>query len=256
MRSKRARLWLFGGTLAVGLACTGMAPFAGCAPECLPPALSSVAEAPRTAEKNGELVVLVHGLGRTRLSMVPLAWALEREGYEVLNWGYSSYTRSIPQLGRQLADELESRGGARPERVHFVGHSLGNIIVRWVLANDPPEGVGRVVMLAPPNQGSHSADRYAPWLGWLLKPLPELRTGAEGIAGALPLPAGVEVGVIAGRYDGKVTVEETRLPGAAASIVIPAAHTFIMNRRDVRRLIDAFLEEGRFGPSPATTTES
>jgi pimeloyl-ACP methyl ester carboxylesterase len=256
MRSKRARLWLFGGTLAVGLACTGMAPFAGCAPECLPPALSSVAEAPRAAEKNGELVVLVHGLGRTKLSMVPLAWALEREGYEVLNWGYSSYTRSIPQLGRQLADELESRGGARPERVHFVGHSLGNIIVRWVLANDPPEGVGRVVMLAPPNQGSHSADRYARWLGWLLKPLPELRTGAEGIAGEIPLPQGVEVGVIAGRYDGKVTVEETRLPGAAASIVIPAAHTFIMNRRDVRRLIDTFLEQGQFAAPRPTGVES
>jgi hypothetical protein len=56
------------------------------------------------------------------------------------------------------------------------------------------------------------------------------------------------VGVIAGRYDGKVTVDETRLPGATASIVIPAAHTFIMNRRDVRRLIDTFLEQGRFGP--------
>lgn len=246
MTRKRASRWLFGGVLAAGLASTGMAPFAGCAPECLPPALSATAEAPGVAGRNGELVVLVHGLGRTRLSMVPLAWALEREGYEVMNWGYSSYTRTVPELGRQLAVELESRPGARPERVHFVGHSLGNIIVRWVLANDPPEGVGRVVMLAPPNQGSHSADRYARWLGWLLKPLPELRTEGEGIAREIPLPEGVEVGVIAGRYDGKVTVEETRLAGAAASVVVPAAHTFIMNRRDVRRLVDAFLEEGRF----------
>lgn len=255
MRSKRARRWLFGGVLVAGLACTGMAPFAGCAPECLPSALSSVAEARPAPEKNGELVVLVHGLGRTRLSMAPLAWALEREGYQVMNWGYSSYTRTIPQLGRQLADDLEARGGARPERVHFVGHSLGNIIVRWVLANDPPPEVGRVVMLAPPNQGSHAADRYAPWLGWLLKPLPELRTGADGIAGEIPLPRGVEVGVIAGRYDGKVTVGETRLAGAAASVVVPAAHTFIMNRRDVRRLIDAFLEQGRFDASRPDTAK-
>lgn len=244
MTRKRRRLWMLGAVAAVGVACSGTAPFAACAPECLPPALSVAA--PEPAERNGEMVVLVHGLGRTKLSMVPLTWALEREGYEVLNWGYSSYTHSIPELGRRLADELDSRGGGRPERIHFVGHSLGNIIVRWVLAHDPPEGVGRVVMLAPPNQGSHTADRYAPWLGWLLKPLPELRTGEAGIAGAIPLPPGAEVAVIAGRHDGKVTVAETRLPGAAASAVVPAAHTFIMAREDVRRLTLGFLREGRF----------
>ena len=43
MTRTRARRWLFGGVLAAGLASTGMAPFAGCAPECLPPALSATA---------------------------------------------------------------------------------------------------------------------------------------------------------------------------------------------------------------------
>src|SRR5690606_929213 len=47
------------------------------------------------AARPRELVVLVHGLGRTSLSMWPLARALEREGFEVLNWGYSSLCCSV-----------------------------------------------------------------------------------------------------------------------------------------------------------------
>lgn len=231
---------------AVSLASTAAAaPLVACGPECLPPDLERSDAAP--ASERRETVVLVHGLGRTKMSMYPLALALEREGYTVLNWGYSSYSHSIPELGRRLADELEAREGARPERIHFVGHSLGNVIVRWVLANDPPADVGRVVMLAPPNRGSDDADRYARWLGWLLRPLPELRTDPASTTRTIPLPEGVEVGVIAGRYDGKVTVPQTHLSGEAAHVVVPAAHTFIMNRGDVRRLIGAFLETGSFG---------
>jgi len=208
------------------------------------PLASQGAEAPRAKER--ELVVLVHGMGRTPASMLLLAWTLEREGYQVMNWGYSSYSHPVPELGRRLAAALDARGGPAPERVHFVGHSLGNVIVRWVLANDLPAHTGRVVMLAPPNQGSHTADRLASWLGWLLRPLPELRTDSTGIVHGLPLPEGVEVGVVAGKHDGKVSVAETHLAGQAGYTVVPSAHTFIMNRRDVRRLVLRFLEEGSF----------
>jgi triacylglycerol lipase len=193
-----------------------------------------------------DLVVLVHGMGRTRLSMLLLARTLERDGYEVLNWGYSSTCCTIAELARELGEDLDARTGDEARRVHFVGHSLGNIIVRTLLAADPPANAGRVVMLAPPNAGSHAADRFASLLGWLLRPLPELRTGEAGVAHDLPLPA-VEVGVIAGAYDGKVSVEETHLHGEAAHVVVPAHHTFLMNRGDVRRLTLAFLREGRFG---------
>jgi len=192
-----------------------------------------------------ELVVLVHGMGRSRASMWMLGRSLEAQGYRVLNWGYSSYSDSVPALGAALSRDVADEIGSAP-RVHFVGHSLGNVIVRWALAHERPARAGRVVMLAPPNQGAAAADRYARYAAWLMPPITELRTAPNSTVRMLPVPRGVDFGVIAGAHDGKVSVAETRLPGARAHTVVPAAHTFIMNRRDVHRLTLRFLREGRF----------
>ncbi|HEU0051830.1 MAG TPA: alpha/beta fold hydrolase [Longimicrobium sp.] len=202
--------------------------------------------APDGPRDRRELVVLVHGMGRSRLSMWMLGHRLEREGYRVLSWGYSSRD-SVPAIGAALADEVATVAGEAP-RVHFVGHSLGNIVVRWTLAHERPERAGRVVMLAPPNQGSAAADRYARYVAWAVPQITELRTVPGSTVRALgPAPAGVEVGVIAGSEDGKVSVAETHLAGERDHVVVPAAHSFLMDRADVGRLTTAFLRTGRFG---------
>lgn len=198
----------------------------------------------------GELVVLVHGMGRTPVSMSLLARALKREGYHVLNWGYSSRCCSVAQLGQRLTVDLRAYRGSEWDRVHFVGHSLGTVIIRWVLANDTiSQRVGRVVMLAPPNQGSHKADLTAKRFGRFLKPLPELQTTPTSTARLLVVPSHVAVGVIAGKYDGKVSIAETHLKGEAAHIIVPASHSFLMLRSDVKTLTIRFLRTGSFAPS-------
>ncbi|MBV9109659.1 MAG: alpha/beta fold hydrolase [Gemmatimonadetes bacterium] len=192
-----------------------------------------------------ELVVLAHGLGRTPASMWWLARSLRARGYRVLNWGYPSYTLPVPVLGERLARDVAAALGDAPA-VHFVGHSLGTVLIRWVLAHDPPPRPGRVVMLAPPNRGARKADRVAPYAGWLLPPLADLRTAADAPARALAAPAGVEVGIIAGASDRTVRVAETHLDGAAGHVLVPGGHTFIMLRADVHRLVHAFLARGTF----------
>jgi pimeloyl-ACP methyl ester carboxylesterase len=199
-----------------------------------------------TTPEGRELVFVLHGLGRTRISMALLAMAMERAGFRVANWGYPSATGSIPAFGQALADEVALQARDAP-RIHFVGHSLGNIVVRWMLANAPPPRPGRVVMLAPPNQGSRAADRFAPWLSWFLRPLTELRTDSESTVRTLIDAPGVEIGIIAGSRDRKVSVDEAHLPGATETIVLPTAHTVLMNRPDVHRLVARFLREGTFG---------
>ncbi len=203
------------------------------------------AEAPGVAEDRREVVFVVHGMGRSRLSMGAVAESLERDGYRVVNWGYSSTSMSVPELGDSLAARVARDAGHAP-KVHFVGHSLGNIVARWAVAYHRPPNLGRMVMLAPPNQGSRAADRYSNAIGWYLRPIGELRTADGSTVRALPGVSGVDVGIVAGKYDDKVSVDETRLDGARETVVVPATHSFLMYRRDVQRLTRRFLRDGRF----------
>lgn len=194
-----------------------------------------------------ELVVVLHGMGRTSRSMRPVEEALEAAGFDVLNIGYSSYCCSIPELGEAVRRELDAKRKPEHQRVHFVGHSLGNIIARWIVTQpEPPAGVARLVMLAPPNQGSRMADRFAPMVGWLLEPIDELKTDSAATVRQLSPLAGVEIGVIAGRDDSTVRLEETHVAGESAHVVVKGNHTFIMREREVHRLTVEFLRTGRF----------
>lgn len=194
-----------------------------------------------------DLVVVLHGMGRTARSMRPMEEALKSAGFDVLNIGYSSYCCSIPELGESVRRELDAK--RRPEhlRVHFVGHSLGNIIARWIVSQpEPPLGVTRLVMLAPPNQGARMADRFAPMVGWLLAPIDGLRTDSSATVRQLAPLSGVEIGVIAGRDDSTVRLEETHVAGETAHVVVKGNHTFIMREREVQQLTVEFLRTGRF----------
>jgi triacylglycerol lipase len=192
-----------------------------------------------------ELVILVHGMGRTPLSMWLLEQRLERDGYRVVQFGYRSTRGTIAGLGAALGRRAWERMEDAP-RVHFIGHSLGTVVIRSMLAQAPPEHMGLVVMLAPPNQGSAAADRWTPWIGWAMPHIRELRTVDGSTARTLALPDGAEVGIIAGSRDHKVRVTETYLPGARDHVVVSGFHSFLMNRRDVHRLVIQFLRTGRF----------
>jgi hypothetical protein len=212
--------------------------------------------APRPAEvaEDGsppphDVVLLVHGMGRTRFSMAPMASALENAGFEVVNFGYPSRSATVADLAEGLARRIareEAREGVA--RVHLVGHSLGTILIRWVLANRRPEDLGRVVMLAPPNRGSRRADMAAPWLTWLSAPLPELTTSDTSTVRLIPTPPDVPIGIIAGVHDGTVPVTQTFLDGPCLCdhVVVPYGHTFIMRHRLVHELTVSFLTNGSF----------
>jgi hypothetical protein len=122
-------------------------------------------------------------------------------------------------------------------------------------------------MLAPPAGGSEVIDEIAD-VGlvrdWLGPAGSSLGTGEDDLPATLERPVDFEVGVIAGerslnplgsgiipgRDDGKVAVARARVPGARDFLVVPATHTFIMNRMDVALETVRFLREGRFGETP------
>jgi triacylglycerol lipase len=215
-----------------------------------------------------EEVILLHGLCRTSRSMAKMERALTNAGFKVQNVDYPSRTASVQQLaddaiGKAVADC--QRDGAT--KIYFVTHSLGGILVRSYLARHSVPSLGRVVMLAPPNQGSEVVDKLG-WLflfKWINGPAgSELGTGTNSTPNRLG-PATIPVGIIAGdrsinrinsllipgRDDGKVSVERTRLAGMSDHIVIHTAHPFIMKNREAIRQTIQFLRTGSFGKTPA-----
>jgi glycerol-3-phosphate O-acyltransferase len=226
--------------------------------------------APRApAASVARAVILVHGLARTWRSMTRLADALAAAGYAVYNWDYPSRKFGI----LQLVDALEAYAHvvARSSgRVDFVTHSMGGLLARGALARGTLSNVGRLVMLAPPNQGSEIASKakeYEWARGYYGRALVDLSRDKEfGVVDRLGSP-GCPFGIVAGTrsfhllqpasyyssltrppgsHDGTVQVEETTLPGMADFITVNANHTFIVDHDEAIRQTLYFLDHGRF----------
>lgn len=212
---------------------------------------------------DNEAVVLVHGIGRTNASMRKVEEFLRPRGYQVWNFNYPSTKHTIFELSTQYLHPFIQECCQRAEQpVHFVTHSMGGLLVRAYLHKHPLPRAGRVVMLAPPNQGSEVADwlKEFPMYHWFLGPAgQELGTGADSLAARLG-PIRFELGVIAGDRsinlinsirlpgadDGKVTVERTKVAGMKDFWLVHDNHTFMMRNAEVLRQIEHFLQRGQF----------
>jgi pimeloyl-ACP methyl ester carboxylesterase len=232
----------------------------------------SIPAMPEQERSSPGTLVLLHGLGRTARSMRRLAAEGTRRGYRVHNIGYPSRRAGVFAHAERVGLTLAALPDTGP--LHAVTHSMGGIVLRAALAGGwlAPERMGRVVMLAPPNGGTELADWLCrtPLFVHVVGPaVPELRTGASGIAGTLP-PVPFELGVIAGAMrrsslaaslfdgpnDGKVSVARARVRGMRDLLVVPHGHTFIMNAPDVIAQTFHFLSTGRFRgtfDAPATS---
>jgi triacylglycerol lipase len=171
---------------------------------------------------------------------------LERQGFRAVNWPYGSLRGSIGEHAAQLAAKAtELDEDAAVERLHFVGHSMGAIVVRSALAMTRPQKLGRVVLLAPPNRGARLADFALKLFGQRLTAATELCSHPGSYVNRLAPDADLDCGVIAASWDHAVSLASTYLPGQRDHLVLRSLHALPLHRQTPAQ-VGHFLREGRF----------
>jgi pimeloyl-ACP methyl ester carboxylesterase len=208
-------------------------------------------------------VILLHGLGRTGLSMHALNTACKAAGHRTLAPSYGLRT-AIPTILADLQPRIAEFAADFDGPVHFITHSLGGLVVRALLNAARPANLGRVVMLGPPNAGSELVDTLER-LGLdriVLGPASRyLRTArpasAEARLGTVDFDLGIIAGdrtydpiiprlLLPGANDGKVSVAATRIAGMRDHIVLPVQHTLMVADKRVINQALAYLATGAF----------
>lgn len=204
-----------------------------------------------------EAVILVHGLWVHGVVMSLMKRRIERCGYRARCYSYPSMSCTLNDNAERLARYC---GGIAASRLHFVGHSMGGLVVLRMLEAARPFTAGRVVLAGTPYGGSYAARR-----------LMRLPGGRKLLGCCLPewfgrerrdVPAHRDIGVIAGRVgvglgrivapemtwpnDGVVAVSETQFPGMRDHIVLNVNHTGMLLSRAVAEQACAFVRYGRF----------
>tara|TARA_R110001592_G_scaffold79054_5_gene236798 strand:+ start:14899 stop:15579 length:681 start_codon:yes stop_codon:yes gene_type:complete len=217
-----------------------------------------------TDNNNKEMVVLLHGIFRSKLDMHFLNNLFAKNGYSTLNILYPSREQNLEDLSDFVHDKIiNSPDYTENTTLNFVTHSMGGLITRYYIARRKPKYLGKVVMLGPPNTGSEFAD----WLSEtkVLAPIFKTVFGPAGqqmtthyahIDGDITYPLGIIAGnlsinplapwVLHGEHDGIVPVERTKIEGMTDHIVMSATHSFMMFNAEVMEQALHFLKHSTF----------
>lgn len=212
------------------------------------------------------VVLLLHGIFRSKDSFGPMVRALQAAGYDAHGVNYPSTRQALADHADQVELLLERLEDART--VSFVTHSMGGIVARVLLARTGRPWrerltVNRLVMIATPNQGAELATRLDQLPGVSVVAGPSLGELRSERREQIPPPT-VPFGIVAGaRGDGRgynpllpgdndmtVTVDSTRLEGAEDFLLVNAMHTFIQIQPPVIDATIRYLATGRFAAPP------
>jgi pimeloyl-ACP methyl ester carboxylesterase len=207
-----------------------------------------------------EVIYLLHGLGRSKFAMWVLASRLEDAGFFVNNIGYSSINQSPEEILLDVSEQINESMPKNNQTVHFVGHSLGGLMIRAYLNRTQVNNLGRVVLIGTPNKGTPVVDKYQDtwWINMFGPMTLALSTDKENFPNSIAdpyYPVGIIAGIsedtnnediIPGQDDGLVPLESTKMNGMTDFIIIESSHWMLRYDRDVASQTIEFLRHGRF----------
>lgn len=203
-----------------------------------------------------DAVVLVHGLWMHGWVMRLIGMRLRRCGFHPLFFSYPSMRSSLSQNALLLSNFVADIAASR---IHFIGHSLGGLLVLQMLAEYPGQRTGRVVLAGSPYNASCVATRLSrrgpgryilgrSMLQWLGQKTPEGGAQYEFgvIAGCKSMGGGRLIFRLPQPNDGVVTVEETQMPNISDQIMLNVSHSGMLLSAGLARQACSFLRSGHF----------
>ena len=212
------------------------------------------------APSNKEVVILLHGFGRSKSAMWKLENRLEDSGYFVKRIGYSSLTKSIDEIQNETFKKIDKFLIGTKTKIHFVGHSFGGLLIRAYLDKREIQNLGQVIFMGTPNKGTEIVDYYQDrwWFSLGGPTAPLLGTKNSTFLKSLKNPyytLGIIAGnkenkdyesILKGRDDGLVRVESTKIEGMTDFIILPVSHTMMRYNKEVATQTIHFLKHTKF----------
>jgi pimeloyl-ACP methyl ester carboxylesterase len=222
---------------------------------------------PDSSSAEKEVVFLLHGLGRSKFAMWVLASRLEDAGFLANNIGYSSINQSPDEILADVSEQINESLPKNNQTVHFVGHSLGGLMIRAYLENTKIKTLGRVVLIGTPNKGTTLVDNYQDswWMQMAGPTALALSTDKKSFPNSIGepyYPVGIIAGisedknnedVLPGKDDGLVPLESTKINGMTDMIVLESNHWMLRYDREVAAQMIAFLKYARFNKRGIST---
>lgn len=211
------------------------------------------------SDQQRETVVLIHGLGGTRLDMWPISRRLKRKGFAVHNWGYRSVRNRIEDHAHRLGEFLSKLSRHSSRRIHLVTHSMGGIIARTMLADHDLDNLGCIVMLAPPNRGSHVARKLARYVGWLTPSIEQLSDAPDSFVNQLPNSLQrkrIEFAIVESTKDRVIVQGGVHLDGLCDYAQVDGHHGMLTWYQETVNLVENYLVQGRFNSSIAVSQQT
>ncbi len=217
-----------------------------------------------TVDVKPHKVYIVHGILGNKGEYTRMRKVLHENNFETVFFAYKSRKTTIPEASKQLYELIKSEN---PDSFSIITHSLGGLIARGLLTHLEQDAelpkMKRVVMVAPPNQGTVAGNfmhRYSLFRWILGVNLRDVMNDDESLALKLPVKFEAEVGIIAGisecksgynpfvegDNDGEIRPEETRLGTENDFITVKANHVSILRKNETIQQTIQFLKNGSF----------
>ena len=207
-----------------------------------------------------QCVVLLHGWAKSGKCMEAIERNLQKEGFHTINISYPSRENTIDEIIEKYIHPNIPPNNC--SEIHFIGHSMGGIVTRYYLSKYKPSNLGKVILIASPNQGSELVQKFqtTKWIANILGPgclqiaknstlltsiaKPYYKVGI--ISADLSINPITSLFFLAGPDDGTVTVESTLLEDMTDHVTISSTHTMVLKHHMTFEQIKHFLEHGSF----------